>query len=274
MRSCQIVILLKYKRQSDFLSYNIHFFGCSTDSFSVVSKEKWNQVSLRRVSQQMPNISSCKMSLVAAPQWRHGWDSTQLENKTQHQQRREERAFKAEETLRASGLLSLQCISGESLISPCSEFNSLCRAKIVTWKKNIQSHLNTYRAWKPSVLPQQLIPLHLQLYCQVQTGAKLRWTHQFSSRQLAGHWLFPNGVRAWKVQSFFSPLILQNWNKRIQNIIQCTCPPLLQAHTLLHWMMLIYCPDSGRQRLCSWPSHPPWVYCWALGTSSTECEVI
>lgn len=135
MRSCQIVILLKYKRQSDFLSYNIHFFGCSTDSFSVVSKEKWNQVSLRRVSQQMPNISSCKMSLVAAPQWRHGWDSTQLENKTQHQQRREERAFKAEETLRASGLLSLQCISGVSLISPCSEFNSLCRAKIVTWKK-------------------------------------------------------------------------------------------------------------------------------------------
>lgn len=59
----------------------------------------------------------------------------QPENKTQHQQSGEERGVKAEETLRAGGLFSLQCISGVSLISPCSEFNTLRRAKIATWKK-------------------------------------------------------------------------------------------------------------------------------------------
>lgn len=60
MRSCQIIILLKYKRQSDFLSYNILFWVQHRQLFCGFKGKIKSRLS--EGSPETPNTSSCEMN--------------------------------------------------------------------------------------------------------------------------------------------------------------------------------------------------------------------
>lgn len=79
MRSCQIIILLKYKRQSDFLFIQHPFLGAASTAFLWFQRKNKIESVWVGESPETPNTSSHEMNS-AILQWRHGWDLIQPGN--------------------------------------------------------------------------------------------------------------------------------------------------------------------------------------------------
>lgn len=80
MRSCQIIILLKYKRQSDFLFIQHPFLGAASTAFLWFQrKNKIESVWVGEVQKHLIHLP-IRWIQHAIPQWRHGWDLTQPGN--------------------------------------------------------------------------------------------------------------------------------------------------------------------------------------------------
>lgn len=77
MRSCQIIILLKYKRQSDFLSYNILFWVQHRQFFLWFQRKNKIESDWEREVQKRLAHLPVRWIQQAIPQWRHGWDLIQ-----------------------------------------------------------------------------------------------------------------------------------------------------------------------------------------------------
>lgn len=81
MRSCQIIILLKYKRQSDFLFIQHPFLGAASTAFLWFQrKNKIESVWVGEVQRHLIHLPVRWIQpylTEAIPQWRHGWDLIQ-----------------------------------------------------------------------------------------------------------------------------------------------------------------------------------------------------